>query len=38
VAVFAITGALAAKNKRVDLFGVVVLALVTPWAAERCVM
>jgi uncharacterized membrane protein YeiH len=29
VAVFAITGALAAKNKRVDLFGVVVLALVT---------
>ena len=29
VAVFAITGVLAAKNKRVDLFGVVVLALVT---------
>jgi uncharacterized membrane protein YeiH len=29
VAVFAVTGALAAKNKRVDLFGVVVLALVT---------
>lgn len=29
VVVFAITGALAAKNKRVDLFGVVVLALVT---------
>ena len=29
VAVFAITGALAAKNKRLDLFGVVVLALVT---------
>jgi uncharacterized membrane protein YeiH len=29
VAVFAITGSLAAKNKRVDLFGVVVLALVT---------
>ena len=29
VAVCAITGALAAKNKRVDLFGVVVLALVT---------
>jgi len=29
VAVFAITGALAAKSKRVDLFGVVVLALVT---------
>jgi uncharacterized membrane protein YeiH len=29
VAVFAITGVLAAKNKRVDLFGVIVLALVT---------
>ncbi len=29
VAVFAITGAIAAKNKGVDLFGVVVLALVT---------
>ena len=29
VAVCAITGVLAAKNKRVDLFGVVVLALVT---------
>ena len=29
VAVFAITGVLAARNKRVDLFGVVVLALVT---------
>jgi uncharacterized membrane protein YeiH len=29
VAVVAITGALAARNKRVDLFGVVVLALVT---------
>lgn len=29
VAVFAVTGVLAAKNKRVDLFGVVVLALVT---------
>ena len=29
VAVFSITGVLAAKNKRVDLFGVVVLALVT---------
>jgi uncharacterized membrane protein YeiH len=29
VAVFAIAGALAAKNKRVDLFGVLVLALVT---------
>lgn len=29
VVVFAITGALAARNKRVDLFGVVVLALVT---------
>ena len=29
VAVFAITGVLAAENKRVDLFGVIVLALVT---------
>jgi len=29
VAVFAVTGVLAAKNKRVDLFGVIVLALVT---------
>jgi uncharacterized membrane protein YeiH len=29
VAAFAITGVLAAKNKRVDLFGVLVLALVT---------
>jgi uncharacterized membrane protein YeiH len=29
VVVFAVTGVLAAKNKRVDLFGVVVLALVT---------
>ena len=29
VAVFAITGVLAATNKRVDLFGVIVLALVT---------
>src|ERR1044072_6184740 len=29
VAVFAVTGVLAAKNKLVDLFGVVVLALVT---------
>ena len=29
VAVFAITGVLAAKNKHVDLFGVIVLALVT---------
>jgi uncharacterized membrane protein YeiH len=29
VAVFSITGVLAAKNKRVDLFGVIVLALVT---------
>ena len=29
VAVFAVTGVLAAENKRVDLFGVIVLALVT---------
>jgi uncharacterized membrane protein YeiH len=36
VAVSAISGVLAARGKRVDLFGVLVLALVTAFGGGRC--
>lgn len=38
IAVAAITGVLAARGKRIDLFGVLVLALVTAYAEARCAM